>query len=141
MEKWLGSPVYMGMGWAFGTILMLLGLLIGKSNVRIEGVGTWVAVIILGSAGGFAAWPLIQVCGIGTEYALPFLAIAFLVSIFVVHWLLPGVAPDFQIRTIGASMLVAFLIGIGFMGAAILSGEARYILPLEALEPTNIPTE
>ncbi len=141
MEKWLGPPVYLMTSWILGTVLMLLGILIGKSNIRIGSSATWVVVILFGSVGGFAAWPLIVLCNIGVQFALPYLAIAFLASIIVIHWLLPNLAPDFQIRTLGASMMVAFLIGIGFMGSAILVGEARYIVPAEALQPANIPTE
>lgn len=137
----LGSVPYIGLGWLFSTVLVLIVLAINRANVRVEGIGSWIVLILLGAIGGVAARPLIVISHAGANFAIPYLAVAFILSIPVMHWLLPAIAPDLQIRTFGASLMFALAIGVGFMGSAIATGMTLGWLPSSALERVEIPTE
>jgi len=137
----LGSPTYMATGWLLGTVLMLIALLVNKANVRVEGAGSWIVLILFSCVGGIAARPLIAITGAGVNFAIPYLAVAFMLSIPVFHWLLPAVAPDLQIRTLGVSLMLAVAVGFGFMLSAIVLGMTLGWVPSSALAPPQIPTE
>lgn len=112
------AVVYLATTHLVGTILNVLISLIYKSSVRVKGIGSWLVFILFSAAGGVLAWPAAAYLGTGGQHpAIILFAFALILSVPVIHWILPSLAPDFQVKSFGATFTMAVAVGI----AAVLS--------------------
>ncbi|MCC7390942.1 hypothetical protein IT571_01120 [Candidatus Sumerlaeota bacterium] len=87
-----------------------------KTRIRVIGAPSWLLLAILAPIPTLAAKPLVAAVGLPATNALPVTALAVFLCLFVVHWVLPAILPDFQTESFPVSMLMAFCIGLVVMG-------------------------
>jgi len=140
MLEYLGSPIYMAI--LFGSSALLLGLfaLVFKDSLRVSGMDSWAILLIFGGLGGFAAMPLGVLMGL-QSYIVPLAAFGIIVSIPVLHWVIPAAAPDIHISSFGTTVVLAVCVGVAVAAAGLGSGEVKDILPASAVETEEFPGE
>lgn len=138
----IGSPLYLGIIWGLSAVFLGVAALLSKNQIRIAGASSWFVLVVFGSAGAFAALPIASLAGMGYNYALPLVALAFVISVPIIHWVIPAVAEDFQTQNFGTTLMLCFLIGIAVLVAAFASGQAASFLPAGVFEgPGAFPSE
>jgi hypothetical protein len=129
-----GGMIYLIICWAVSAIFLFLNGLVMGDSIRIEGVGTWLGYIALGPIGGMLSLPLLDLIGM-SGFAVPLIAVAFLLSIPTIHAFLPSVLPDFQTSTFLTTLWLAILIGIAAAIAGCASGVTPYLIPGSEISP------
>lgn len=140
--EYFGSPNYMIASYAISLFLLLMAILAIKKFVRIVGMESWVTVGIFGPVMLVLALPVVKITNIPPDYSAPVAVTAFLLSIPMIHWVLPRFAADFQTENFGASMMLALMVGIGTLMGATLTGQTPSgLFPPEAFEVPDRPEE
>jgi len=129
-----GGILYLIICWAVSAIFLFINALLMGNSIRIEGVGTWLGYLILGPVGGMLSLPLLDLIGM-SGYAVPLIAVAFLLSIPTIHAFLPSVLHDFQTSTFLTTLWLALLIGIAASIAGFASGVTPYLIPGSDISP------
>ncbi|MCC6545771.1 hypothetical protein IT570_01285 [Candidatus Sumerlaeota bacterium] len=119
----LPSPQFALICYAAGAVIAVVVAAIFKKHIRVNSAPSWVFLAILAPIPTLLAKPLVAMVGLPPENALPVTALAVFLCLFVVHWVLPAVLPDFQTENFAVSMLMAFCIGAVVMGAGFGTGE------------------
>lgn len=107
------------------TVFNIILSLAFRSQVRIDGIGSWLIFLVLGAAGGVLAWPAAAFLGTGGQHpAVILFAFGTIISTPFLHWILPSIAPDFQMKSFGATFTLAVANGAAaamtfFAGAVI----------------------
>ncbi|MDK2973144.1 MAG: hypothetical protein PWP23_2899 [Candidatus Sumerlaeota bacterium] len=133
MFRLMGSPVYLGAAWGMCVVMLVLGALILRKDVRIKGPLSWFLYLVFGPIGGFFAMPIINLSGVG-GYILPLAAVAMVLSSLFIRFIMPAIAYDFQTESFSAAMMLAFLIAISVSTAGYLTHETPRIIPQDAFE-------
>lgn len=120
---YFGSPNYMLVSYLLSMFFLLLCLLAIKKFVRIMGMESWLVVAIFGPAPLLLALPVVILTNIPSDYSVPVAVTAFLLTIPMMHWILPRFAADFQAENFGASMMLSLMIGIGVLMSATFTGQ------------------
>ena len=133
------DPLHIAVVWLVSAVFLVFFCLIMKEQYRVEGAGSWLVVILLGGIGGQLTRPIADLTGVGWEYAVPMLALGGLVSIPVVHFLLPKVAPDFQTKSFVSSAFLALWVGVAVLAAGVVVGDITHLIPGSAFESLRLP--
>lgn len=122
-------------GYLAGMIAGLTMVACLQSGYRLGSVGTWLLFAILIPIPVLAAIPLAGIAYLPTTAALPPTGAAVLVGVFVVHWVLPTLLPDFNTNTFSASALLAVVLGLVAGIVGLLTGDFPDGLVTEAIDP------
>jgi hypothetical protein len=137
----IGPPVYVGCAWGLSAVTLLIAGLVMRNQLRIHGFLSWVLYLGLGPLGGIAALPIIDLFGVG-KYVLPLLVVAMALSALFIRFLLPGIAPDFQTESFGATMMLGLLVALSVSTVGYTTREVPYIIPAGVLaEFEEFPSE
>lgn len=123
LGEYFGTPNYMIVSYAISTFLLLMAILAIKKFVRIVGMESWLTVGIFGPSMLVLALPVVTITNLPPDYSVPVAVTAFLLSIPMIHWVLPRFAADFQTENFGASLMLSLMIGIGTLMGATLTGQ------------------
>ena len=66
---------------------------------------------------------------------------AFLLTIPMIHWILPRFAADFQTENFGASMMLSAMIGLGTLMGASITGQTTGFFPEDAFVMPDAPED
>ena len=126
-----GTMQYMMMTAVGGCIFLLLGTLIFKKYIRIEGLESWLILVIVSPAVALLAMPIVSLTNIPITYSVPIASTAFVLAIPVIHFVIPHVAPDFQTESFGMSMMLALLIGFATFGSLHVNYDLEGMVPMD----------
>ncbi len=124
-----GSFQYMMMTAVGGSLLLLIGTFAFRKFVRIEGLESWLILALIGPAGALLAMPIISLTNIPITYSVPIASTAMLVTIPIIHFAIPHVAPDFPTENFGMSLMLSLLVGIATFGSLHMNYEMEGYIP------------
>lgn len=126
---YLGPPAYVFLLVAISIVLTVIWPFIFRDSIRIAGAGSWIAYILLAPVGGLLALPCADLMGGSSHAAVSLMAFGMIFSVPVFHVILPAVAPDFQCKAFGATLLLAAMVGLAAMIAGWSVGVVGVWLP------------
>jgi hypothetical protein len=126
-----GTTQYMIMSTVGGSLLLLLCTFLFKKFIRIEGIESWLILAVLGPAAALLAMPIISITNVPLGYSVPIASLAFLLTIPVIHFLVPNVAPDFQTESFGMSLVLSLMIGLATFASLHMNYELEGLVPTE----------
>ncbi|MCC5875497.1 MAG: hypothetical protein JJU11_04685 [Candidatus Sumerlaeia bacterium] len=123
------SLTYLLVSFILGAILVLLGSIVLRSNVRVGGMSSWILLAFFAPIPVLFGYTLADLSMLNVDYMLPPIAITVLLGILLVHYGLPAILPDFQSSSLGSSCVLAVMLGFSTMVGAAVSGDFRSFFP------------
>lgn len=123
------DPIYLIVSYVAGAVLTLIGALILRQNVRVNGPTSWLLLILLAPLPVLVSWNLTGLAMLTTSYALPTIGMTVILGVITVHWLLPAIIPDFQTDSFAASGCLAVMLGISVMIGGQVAGQFDGFFP------------
>ncbi|MCB2153918.1 hypothetical protein KQI84_03470 [bacterium] len=137
----IGSPLYLAIVWGLSAVLVAIGCLIFRKNIRVKGFMSWIVLLALAGVGGLVTMPLIDLMNIGIWYAIPYFAISTIISIPWIHFGITKIAPDLNIDVFAASLMLGLLVGIAVVVAGYSAGEVLELGPIDLFNWGGIPQD
>jgi len=142
LGAYFGTGNYMIVSYAISLFLLLMAILAIKKYVRIVGTESWITVALFGPVMLVLALPVVTLTNLPPDYSVPVAVTAFLLTIPVIHWVLPRFAADFQTENFGASLMLSLMVGIGTLMGATLTGQTPGgLFPPDAFVVPDAPEE
>lgn len=110
---------YLGSAYLAGAVLLVAAAAIFRSNIRVESAASWVLLAFVGPVPAVVAQWLTGLVGMPSDAAIPVAALATLMSVLIMHFLLPALLPDFQTANFATSMMLGVLVGLSVLGAGL----------------------
>lgn len=123
------SLTYLVVGYVLGAILVLLGAVLLRSNVRVAGFSSWLLLAVFAPVPVLLGYTAASLSMLNVEYMLPPVALTVLLAIVLIHFGLPAILPDFQTSNLGATCVLAVFLGFATLVGAAVSGEFRAFFP------------
>jgi hypothetical protein len=130
LEIEFGSFQYMMMTAVGGSLLLLIGTIAFRKFIRVEGLESWLILAVVGPAGALLAMPIISLTNIPITFSVPIASTAMLITIPIIHFVVPYVAADFQTENFGMSLMLSLLVGIATFGSLHMNYEMEGYIPM-----------